>query len=1794
MNFSKEQIKSELVRRLESGEITRDQARQAVEKYKASMIPEAEPTLVPPQPMIQEFGPNLAASGSIMGQGRPVSDTSMASDHSIGEHLQDIFTGDLRKTPTSESLPDWSMIPLGGGIMDQILASAATLTTGPEETANIIVANLGEGASWAPDEKGNPIITHPSGQKYAYKPGFRATDIPRVIGTGLREYVYTIMTGGLDKFIKGGRIAHGAYGLARGAGAGVVEQGIEAMAGGEFNPLDVAIGAVPEGFLEMARFGKGASDLAPDARPVQGPTVRPETGPVTPKKPLFVKTGEDLQVNNEFDGTIREVVQELNDASYFFGDEGTAAVRTLNELTNKAKEFSGGVMGRTQADDFFDLPVSKMLDDDVQRYAADGKNVEGLFRVSDDGSADYKLGDKLLFRPGMSPDRMAKVMAHEITHAATTKELDSRLNAISKGLGRQMVENDAGERVLKVPTTQEIKLALDTNGVQADDPIRSLVNAYDVAREKIPVDEYGFENLHEFIAEAFSNADFQRKLGQIEIPGAQGGGTLWQRIVVALRDMLDLKDTSALSETIRATEDIMGGMGRRSTKGIGSPLPTKGSKSVLSVEPGSYRISHTAPGPEDGMRNSADDLSDIYPDLQDLDVKTFQKYYGAGQDGEDRVVQQIKKMAGNPDAEVTVYRAVPQGVKDINAGDWVTPSKEYAELHMGLDGAPQEIISKQVKASEIFTNGDSMMEWGYSPGSYRISKNPTEEFSALEKRVEDAYRSGDQAAIDEAETRYEDFVRRFEDVDADMEESFVDQFRDGIDRDLAKSYGRMSRNIENGLAGEEEMIANLRETVEEYLGPQRANSITDKELLKEGKRAYEKSRPTTMDAPSLSSTSYRAGGPDSIDFKGEKATVRNIATHFDERAKKSRKRLSRTDHSQKAIDQLGEDMADEALYEIQNAKKSALGWYTKKYNNAIDMVAENGNPELKIQGPERKLFTMFTALTSDGTAVPKNFEHAVKLYEEFKATGKIDGQLANIGGERAENIVSNLGKFMAQVDKHGLKKTMDYLSEEVTVKELNAELRKMGLNPTSGFLATEKVPRSAMFGPKLGIFFANLSGMDGYLTMDRWWSRSLNRLRGQLQTEPTQKSLDEWRKFRNRPNMRVSSIKKEVEELADAYAKTGFKDKRPDYVKANSIAKKFNGTEDAPFNGADRRFHGQVAKKAADVLREKGYDVSTADLQALMWYYEKRLYNDLGNPAQLKDFDYETSATDFYRKRLGSGDGSGSAGRGTGSVRAGRELGLDDAVDGQRTQRTIEAPSISKDGEVDKEALADLVNKARLGSTPATRNLAVFFQENPEAVADARSLGLELPSDVLSDSYEAQATAGLTRKVQGSPGEIAWREKIEDLTTRADAIMRENEALYTGDGVSISDAADRVGLNLEQEMYGLQKTAQEVFDEVDKKVPKRTPAKITNTVEYLTNLVEDLGGPKGLNPAESKLWEMIVDDETLTYGRLLREKRRIFAGLDRKQRSGPYADVDEFELGELYEALRSDQIANVENIDEGLAVRLDDANGLWAQKKEIEKKLVEAFGKDGFRNLGGNFAKAMKNIAESQTFDKLFNIVPKHLQKEVLMTGIARVSRSTVNTSATKGRFGFSEFSDFMRSLRSSTSRTSQFKDILGPKTWKTLRSLDNISRRLTRARALASKGTGADMQPILQKLEAENLITKILESGPVRGSVRMTTGRGGESALGALASITSTGGGRGLDDLHNLLTSQRFQDIIAKGVEKGMTKERVARQLARDSVFRRFAKSIGEDITPRNLERWIIQNMRATQTTTDGGQENE
>ena len=134
---------------------------------------------------------------------------------------------------------------------------------------------------------------------------------------------------------------------------------------------------------------------------------------------------------------------------------------------------------------------------------------------------------------------------------------------------------------------------------------------------------------------------------------------------------------------------------------------------------GDYQGMHVPPGPDTGAPLWDLTSNEVFP--ADVYSSKGPQYYGTGDPKLDREAHALMlRLRNDPNALVKVYRAIPADAKQgsIQQGDWVTPIRRYAEAHgEGRLQGNARIVSKDVHARDLFTNGDSGLglEAGYFP-----------------------------------------------------------------------------------------------------------------------------------------------------------------------------------------------------------------------------------------------------------------------------------------------------------------------------------------------------------------------------------------------------------------------------------------------------------------------------------------------------------------------------------------------------------------------------------------------------------------------------------------------------------------------------------------------------------------------------------------------------------------------------------------------------------------------------------------------------------------------------------------------------------------------------------------------------------------------------------------------------------------------------------------------------------------------------------------------------------------------
>ena len=318
----------------------------------------------------------------------------------------------------------------------------------------------------------------------------------------------------------------------------------------------------------------------------------------------------------------------------------------------------------------------------------------------------------------------------------------------------------------------------------------------------------------------------------------------------------------------------------------------------------------------------------------------------------------------------------------------------------------------------------------------------------------------------------------------------------------------------------------------------------------------------------------------------------------------------------------------DAIYALQ-ANANAVGWYDKTVTKALKVLGKI-HPEINTDPNAKFAFTWALAVTSNGLKVDKNFELAEQAYRAYKNTGQMP---TNIEAGQAQGAINkSLDLFNQMVAQYGIDNVRKFMDSKFAVSQIK---RATGLAVTGEFAET-LVRGAAVLGPKIGNgFYANLNGFFDQLTMDRWLMRTWGRWTGTLiESRPDMVKLkrQELRDFvvqmkQNAPAaaefQKALGAKLTVGDL-DGLAKIIQKasmdpDTRQIFNKTpageglrlsgNSLAKYLDGQKEAPDGPEERNFIRKVFSQILKEVQKEHPALTMSDLQALLWYPEKRLYD---------------------------------------------------------------------------------------------------------------------------------------------------------------------------------------------------------------------------------------------------------------------------------------------------------------------------------------------------------------------------------------------------------------------------------------------------------------------------------------------------------------------------------------------------------------------------------------------------------
>lgn len=526
---------------------------------------------------------------------------------------------------------------------------------------------------------------------------------------------------------------------------------------------------------------------------------------------------------------------------------------------------------------------------------------------------------------------------------------------------------------------------------------------------------------------------------------------------------------------------------------------------------------------------------------------------------------------------------------------------------------------------------------------------------------------------------------------------------------------------------------------------------------------------------------------------------------------------------------------------------NAVGWYNEKVNKALRVMALI-HPELATDAKARFAMTWAMAVTSNGLKVDKNFDLAEEAYRQYRQTGLMR---ADIGiGTAKSSINDGMDLFNRLVKKHGINRVIEFMTTQHTVRDV----KQFTGESVSGEYADTMVYGAAVLGPKIGNgFFANLYGHFEQLTMDRWFMRTWGRWTGSL-VNIDRENLELKRKqlaalieatppevqaaFSELIGQRITI--KDIDRVATAIKEaSASKDTRermaalgvfasPDQAATmdaivgkprknskrisfgdelrklgNAAWKYADGQKEQPDGPEERGKIRQVMQQALAELQKTHPALTMADLQALLWYPEKRLYDaakttdaaaegydddeapDYANAAAdlaqrrgvskgaidkvFKEVDNEIAA-EAAKRAGGAGRGAGVDGSGAQAAAEGDAPAGAAAVQGGAAGQALE----QADGGGPRGSIRFLPDGRQLITLTAKADLSTFLHEMShgwleELRADAQAPNA--PAQVKADWKRTAAYLGIDPNVRVIP-----TEAHETWARTGEAYFREGRA----------------------------------------------------------------------------------------------------------------------------------------------------------------------------------------------------------------------------------------------------------------------------------------------------------------------------------------------------------------------------------------------------------------------------------
>jgi hypothetical protein len=487
-------------------------------------------------------------------------------------------------------------------------------------------------------------------------------------------------------------------------------------------------------------------------------------------------------------------------------------------------------------------------------------------------------------------------------------------------------------------------------------------------------------------------------------------------------------------------------------------------------------------------------------------------------------------------------------------------------------------------------------------------------------------------------------------------------------------------------------------------------------------------------------------------------------------------------------------------------------------------------------------------------------------------------------------------------------------------------------------------------------------------------------------------------------------------------------------------------------------------------------------------------------------------------------------------------------------------------------------NAAKSGK--GKQKLIDAMEVDPSVVRNAKFLDVEelVPIDVYSTERMVKQLTQFDKK---QPKSILRGQEVDDLKElgRRMKVMMTDDIGAWVERDTMNDAAQSF---MENQTNKLSKKADEVYAEINRKLPDAMPAEAPNIKQYFDDQFKSTGGsPEGLEGLEAQIYNKFFgkNADPITYQALDLYRKNIIGPKTKMSKSLGSGDRG---IAKHFYGLITD--------DQGLAAKpIPELKKLWERGKRlvnaeysIGENMEKIFGKELEKSLLPKLDQAITGLKKvnSKNLSNLMKSVPPRWRKSVMATGML----DAFGKSIEHGDLNFNNFHQVVKGLEASGTAKNIVYSNLPKGSAKKIKAIGELSGSISETINIKHGFTGASMKDafdnvdkILNKLfdVSKTIAGRIIVAEGVTSSVG-ASGAGIMMALGS--SVTEIGKKKGSDAVSEVLADPMLKKMIVESVTDKNMAEKTARAFAKRKSMLNFKKHFKFEMS---TEEWLLTALR-------------